>query len=1232
MPIIKQTRQYSFGPVGVVRASRAGQITGEAMAELGSTISQIAFKEAAINAEKVGTESANTLDEASISTIDPATGLPKAMDIPKGYGRIAAAAYERVVRARYENSIKTTIENKALILQQKYEPTSNPVGGFNNEFSGFLSGLTDQFGDNENSFKSTVLRFGKEVSSNSSTNLYMAKVDRDRAAAAAALTAQMEDWTRINIAKLSSSPNATKDYLNTKGLNNPTTANIADLAANGDVSGLNGKKGDSFVVDHNNNLDKVGVIGLFTNYATKLNATNAEILSNWLQSNGNIDTNTLPLEVRNVIADVAEATSINAVLKYAGDAQKVVTDVADQTKLYETTAVEEAAQSFDVATINIQNRTSFALNNPESKDLIAEDLLKTQNILSQAEAAVVSGKGFISPEKKIGLDKDFGDQIAQAYISLADTYLQEATFTRNGETISMSNFASFSEAMDAIGTRNVMGVLLGFDGLPKTEDKLPSAIQQAYLGLDSDGRDAFAARMGTYFTTLENKSDRLEKRNIITGKTNVVNGIGNFNPNRSTDLVSIASEYNSVLGKITQFYDPEGQASRTNDLNQALVGSVLGAIKTSSKDEILAVEEYLKNRKPLTINGREVILSADTKERLDTIHGLVGDAATKTSSFSTSVNSWREKQLSNESLNQERIADANDISQVNVESSANAYINQIGTSIGLGQASSYYNQAIDVINSLPDDTSERVDFKNNKLAEANNALAKLTLSSRLNGLNEQELKQVQRGIKPEGVSSEKFNLINEAAKNDSLTQENVDNVFSKAKTREIDRIAIREKALELERFSRSLQLGILTPTAENTKMFNDQFYKESGIDLRKSEDLIPLLKEIASGDPQSIWSKKLVLTLDQIVPEPLINAWNILASGQDPSQTLNISRGELTRLWGKFAHRIDANNQPTYSTALMFNDAIGADTRETMNTITRLEALGSTPERINTMILFKSQAKSNIADAITTQAKAAGFESMPLLIDNFLNDDDFNIYTSVLTLEDQLAISTDIAAQIFSGIPANQVLSDVKNRLNAKVIQDPVTISRIDGVKYTQTGITTLHATNQANNIVAKYADRKLRLFDPNYGVTTKTLLPDGKVPEDGSLWTQKPLLERMTDIIPDVAANLLFSQTFIDSSEPYFTAEQDGVMFMELPESTVAKPMYGFVKVDQFGNRDPIMLGNEILKFDPNSPEILDEIAMSQTVFGERSARERTFIQNLGSSISSAWWWLDPNPNERGW
>jgi DNA polymerase III delta prime subunit len=48
------------------------------------------------------------------------------------------------------------------------------------------------------------------------------------------------------------------------------------------------------------------------------------------------------------------------------------------------------------------------------------------------------------------------------------------------------------------------------------------------------------------------------------------------------------------------------------------------------------------------------------------------------------------------------------------------------------------------------------------------------------------------------VSSGRFNIINEAAKNDSLTQENVDNVFSKAKTREIDRIAIREKALELE--------------------------------------------------------------------------------------------------------------------------------------------------------------------------------------------------------------------------------------------------------------------------------------------------------------------------------------------------------------------------------------------------------------------------------------------------
>lgn len=121
MAVIRQRTQEFTQPIGVVRTNAGSQEIGKAISNVASAFQEIAFKEAAIAAEKKGIEIAEAIEEKKLRTINPETGKPEAFKAPKGFGRIASAAYQSVIDKRYEDSIGTELRVKAQEIALKYQ-------------------------------------------------------------------------------------------------------------------------------------------------------------------------------------------------------------------------------------------------------------------------------------------------------------------------------------------------------------------------------------------------------------------------------------------------------------------------------------------------------------------------------------------------------------------------------------------------------------------------------------------------------------------------------------------------------------------------------------------------------------------------------------------------------------------------------------------------------------------------------------------------------------------------------------------------------------------------------------------------------------------------------------------------------------------------------------------------------------------------------------------------------
>jgi len=149
MAIIRQQTRVFNKPIGVVRADAGGARVGQAIAGAADTMARIAFQDAAREAEKRGIETAKSVSESQLTTINPETGKPEALKIPDGFGRVAADAYQRVVDARFENAVDMQLRLKAKEISLKYEYNAD---AYADVFKDYIADLSKNAGGQYGTF------------------------------------------------------------------------------------------------------------------------------------------------------------------------------------------------------------------------------------------------------------------------------------------------------------------------------------------------------------------------------------------------------------------------------------------------------------------------------------------------------------------------------------------------------------------------------------------------------------------------------------------------------------------------------------------------------------------------------------------------------------------------------------------------------------------------------------------------------------------------------------------------------------------------------------------------------------------------------------------------------------------------------------------------------------------------------------------------------------------------
>jgi len=112
MAVIRQRTQVFNRPFGVVRGDAGGAKIGQAIAEVASDVSQIAYREAAKNAQEAGKKAGLAIPTTDVTAIDPKTNMPVAYKPPSNFGGIAAEAYQTMIDRRFEDSVLTELQTK----------------------------------------------------------------------------------------------------------------------------------------------------------------------------------------------------------------------------------------------------------------------------------------------------------------------------------------------------------------------------------------------------------------------------------------------------------------------------------------------------------------------------------------------------------------------------------------------------------------------------------------------------------------------------------------------------------------------------------------------------------------------------------------------------------------------------------------------------------------------------------------------------------------------------------------------------------------------------------------------------------------------------------------------------------------------------------------------------------------------------------------------------------------
>ena len=188
MAEVKRLRTQVFNkPVGVVRADAGDDLPGRAIASAATSISNMAYREAAYRAEERGQEAALAEPSQNIVTLDPETGLPVAFGTASSYGSIAARSFENMVNRRFEESVNNELEERGREIAQQ----AGSAAAFRDRMSEYVSEMYSA-GVNEAGEFNRYSRYIQETGTEYVASTYETLRQREVAAARAALARQQQ--------------------------------------------------------------------------------------------------------------------------------------------------------------------------------------------------------------------------------------------------------------------------------------------------------------------------------------------------------------------------------------------------------------------------------------------------------------------------------------------------------------------------------------------------------------------------------------------------------------------------------------------------------------------------------------------------------------------------------------------------------------------------------------------------------------------------------------------------------------------------------------------------------------------------------------------------------------------------------------------------------------------------------------------------------------------------------
>lgn len=145
MPVIREKRQFgSVRSVGVVKMDTGEGRKYSRIADAAQQLTNLAVNEMARISESTAKQSAEELASSQITTINPKTGKPEALDWignNRFIGKTAANAYARVVSDRFQKEIDNQIKERANRIALQYENDPYSVEKYEDQMTAYLEGL-----------------------------------------------------------------------------------------------------------------------------------------------------------------------------------------------------------------------------------------------------------------------------------------------------------------------------------------------------------------------------------------------------------------------------------------------------------------------------------------------------------------------------------------------------------------------------------------------------------------------------------------------------------------------------------------------------------------------------------------------------------------------------------------------------------------------------------------------------------------------------------------------------------------------------------------------------------------------------------------------------------------------------------------------------------------------------------------------------------------------------------